>query len=141
MTDATQKALEAARDCIKAADEELRLIRMKDCGVIYDTTLRSLDIPLALAKIDAALSALDAIPEVKVRELEWVGNDPNCFRSYKALYEYVVTHDGDEPDEWSVRRNGKLISFHDTEKAASAAAQADYERRIRSALVPPESRS
>jgi hypothetical protein len=35
-----QAELEAARALLRRAEEELRLIRMKDCGAVYDTTLR-----------------------------------------------------------------------------------------------------
>lgn len=49
------EALTEARAVIADADEELRLIRAKDCGVVYDTTLRHLKIPMAYQQIDAAL--------------------------------------------------------------------------------------
>lgn len=52
-----------ARQVIDAASEELRLIRSKDSGAVYDTTLRHLDIPLALQASDAFLDKLTKLKE------------------------------------------------------------------------------
>ncbi len=39
-------------DALKAAQEELRLIRMKDSNAVYDPVLRTATIPLALAEAE-----------------------------------------------------------------------------------------
>lgn len=85
-----------------------------------------------LACLRAALRAQPA--GGKVRELTWVGQDYCQTRG--ALFQYEVKHDGNEPEEWSLWRNDKLLGFHFSERAACDAAQADYERRIFAALEP-----
>jgi hypothetical protein len=52
---ALREALALARDTLDEAEEELRMIRMKDSAAVYNTTLRSLGFGLARQKIDAAL--------------------------------------------------------------------------------------
>lgn len=53
---ALKEALKQARKTIEAAEEELRMIRMKDSNAVYNTLLRSMEIPLALQAIDRALA-------------------------------------------------------------------------------------
>lgn len=55
LSQAGAEAIQAGIDALEAAKEELRLIRMKDCGAVYNILLRSLTIPLALEKLKAAL--------------------------------------------------------------------------------------
>lgn len=97
-----------------------------------------------LTKIDAALAALDAETEVKVRELEWSGQSWGyigpLYESETMLGTYTVEEYG--AGNWCTYFNrAKFGDTHATEEAAKAAAQADFERRIRSALVTPEARS
>ena len=105
-------------------------IRCEDCGVT-GPEWGQFDDPEVYAAWNRRPSTADRGGEVEVKELRWVGNDPRFFRSSGALFAYEIKHDGDEPDKWSLHRNGKLISYHGTEKAAIAAAQADYTARIR----------
>ena len=81
---------------------------------------------------------LDAanVRAVKVKPLEWDGGDPsNCAQT--PVGEYVVQDD--EDDGWGLYTPSELDgdhahSYHKTEHAAKAAAQADYEARIMSAI-------
>lgn len=64
-------ALNSAKSALIDAQEELRLIRMKDTGAVYDTVLRSLTLPSAIRQADEALalrsrpaSALPVVGEV-----------------------------------------------------------------------------
>ena len=89
-----------------------------------------------LTKIDAALAALDAETEVKVRELEWEGDDGLHLRAKTAIGDYsVLLIENNGLSSW----RGPMDRYENVEtfEAAKAAAQADYERRIRSALVTP----
>ncbi|MER9665495.1 hypothetical protein [Mesorhizobium sp. M0203] len=91
----------------------------------------------AAAAIRAALTGTVApVEAMAVKALEWFGNDPENFWSRGGLFTYTILHDGNEPDEWSMHRETKIISYCATEKDAIAAAQADYERLVRSALAP-----
>lgn len=75
---------------------------------------------------------------VAVRALEWsgvLGGSQHTGRS--GLFSYNVRHNGDEPDEWSWSLVGTgRRHYVASEERAKAAAQADYEQRIRAALVP-----
>jgi hypothetical protein len=162
MTNKVREALEAARDTLSAASRQLTddhkiVLGGKRWG---ETTI---------AKIAAALAALDAETEVKVRELEWETGKQD-YRYKGAIYNgieakiftggrYVIDLIQFDPDapprggvmckpfdpyislqcsSWSV-----LVGLPrpDTLEAAKAVAQADFERRIRFALVTPEARS
>lgn len=140
MTDAIQKAREAllaARDTLSAASHQLTddhkmVLGGKRWGEVTS------------AKIAAALAALDAETEVKVRELEWSGQSWGyigpLYESETMLGTYTVEEYG--AGNWCTYFNrAKFGDTHATEEAAKDAVQANYERRIRSALVPPEARS
>lgn len=103
-----------------------------------------------LAGLRAAIAALDAETEVKVRELEWV--EPSrqtngCWTAPCIFGVYSVVNEGGWYAMLEGGPSGHCFEWYghdmskDTLATAKAAAQADYERRIRSALVPPESRS
>lgn len=89
---------------------------------------------------DDGTAALDAETEVKVRELEWEGDDGLHLRAKTAIGDYsVLLIENNGLSSW----RGPMDRYENVEtfEAAKAAAQADFERRIRSALVPPEARS
>lgn len=73
--------------------------------------------------------------EPAIRKLEWIDNG-NGGRVETIVGLYRIRHDGDEPDEWSWDRGGRLGGFYRSEDTARAAAQADFDARIRAALVP-----
>lgn len=105
-----------------------------------------------LAMID---SALDAETEVKVRDLEWeevtaARSDADPHREHTGDYEavspigvyYIEQYFGTDSYGWRVTLHGSDdVADKDDPEDAKAAAQADFDRRIRSALVPPEARS
>lgn len=78
-------------------------------------------------------------PAPKVKALEWEKLDDNCFRAWLPIFGNVRVENyiGDYwLCNWSVPGYSATFSpghFGD-EQEAKAAAQADYERRIRSAL-------
>jgi hypothetical protein len=96
-------------------------------------------------------AALAAAPAGAVKALEWTGNEggPGCdllatpdqFHSYTVRHLSADTFDvilnTDTGPMW-FRERGET---HSTYKSAKSAAQADYERRIRSALTSPGSQA
>lgn len=91
---------------------------------------------VGLKEVRAGLeAALRAAPAAGIRPLRFEAQD-----SDKTLYvsevsiagEYRVSHVG---DGWEVSVRGCVVAREQTAEKAKAAAQADYERRIRSALV------
>lgn len=148
MTDAIQKAREALVAAKTALEYSINSLdgvvglyeedEAPDGGSIACQSCIKID-RKAIAKIDAALAALDAETEVKIRPLEWVDNSGE---------EYAIRHDGRCGDFHYVARavrTGDMIlaagRYHASIEAAKAFVQADFERRIRSALVTPEARS
>lgn len=82
----------------------------------------------------AALKTTPASPGwVEVKALEWRGEGRP--RAWSIVGRYDVAHDADEPEEWSVSRDGSPFVFVASMESAKAAAQADYDQRIRSALT------
>lgn len=69
-----------------------------------------------------------------VKALNW--GEHNGYHADSVIGTYHVRHDGDEPEEWSWSRNGGMHHYFETQAEAQAAAQADYEQRILSALEP-----
>jgi len=144
MTDAIQKAREALASiphgAIDALANNQRQLDMDGCEV--GVSRQAVD--EVLAGLRAALAALDAETEVKVRELEWSGQSWGyigpLYESETMLGTYTVEEYG--AGNWCTYFNrAKFGDTHATEEAAKDAVQAHYERRIRSALVPPEARS
>lgn len=94
------------------------------------------------AALEAALSASDAEPvcTVAAKALEWVyvsygGIAHTPFGMYEARFNM---HGRDTSQYEMIPAGGTLpVSFHDSLKEAKAAAQADYDARVRSALVSP----
>lgn len=70
---------------------------------------------------------------VRVKGLEWRDNITSA-KAPSLLGYYYVDHDGNEPDEWSLRLNSILLSQHPTAAAAQKAGDDHFESRIRSAL-------
>ena len=163
MTDAIQKAREA-RFHIDRMNAWLRELWEAKSLTLHmsDGTTRSDMFGLlqnirsdVMAIRDSALAALDAETEVKVRELEWeevtaARSDADPHREHTGDYEavspigvyYIEQYFGSDSYGWRVTLHGSDdVADKDDPEDAKAAAQADYERRIRSALVPPESRS
>jgi hypothetical protein len=152
MTDAIQKAREA-RFHIDRMNAWLRELWEAKSLTLHmsDGTTRSDMFGLlqnirsdVMAIRDSALAALDAETEVKVRELDWSGQSWGyigpLYESETMLGTYTVEEYG--AGNWCTYFNrAKFGDTHATEEAAKDAVQANYERRIRSALVPPESRS
>lgn len=56
VTRSSAEIVKIVRDALADAQEELRLIRMKDSGAVYDTMLRHSTIPLALQIADNAIA-------------------------------------------------------------------------------------
>jgi len=80
-------ALNAAKSALIDAQEELRLIRMKDTGAVYDTVLRSLTLPSAIRQADEAL-ALRSRP---ASALPVVGEDGLSFDAMFQAVEAVTS--------------------------------------------------
>jgi len=73
--------------------------------------------------------------EVAVRELEWVEIRPECYFESRAIgILYSVRLGTDGIARWQA---GHMATWHDADslEAAKAAAQADYDARIQSALI------
>jgi len=91
-----------------------------------------------LEAMSAAIDAYDALSveirePAKVKPLSWT---QDAYPESLSIFgRYKVKHDGDEPDEWSVELDGRLLSFHPTDLAAMKAGQAHHDSRIRSALI------
>lgn len=153
MTDAIQKAREELRG-------QLALLH----SLANDTTEanwrdKRLYILQTCVRMSDALAALDAETEVKVkvRELEWYAPDPEDIQDsddcvlmargmggrYSISARQLVCIPSPDNMGYLLWDADDAFSFteHLTIEAAKAAAQADFERRIRSALVTPESRS
>jgi hypothetical protein len=78
-----------------------------------------------------------AIPETAVKPLEWEARALGQFAD-TPFGAYWVSHNGFT--SWWARFNGNSLGLprFDTEDEAKAAAQSDYEARIRSALTHPD---
>lgn len=94
--------------------------------------------------IEAALAAVD--PEwIEVRQLDW--HTPTCGpeeyshigKSDAIGYEYEVRKSSATHKPWNVTRSTEIQPFGCAESLAAAirVAQADFERRVRSAILPP----
>jgi len=90
----------------------------------------------AIAALDAETEGSASINAIAVKPLEWVVPKSGYGQeAYSILGKYWVLHG----QFWSP---GCTVSKPCRDDAAAkAAAQADFESRIRSALVPPEARS
>lgn len=157
MTDAIQKAREALASiphgAIDALANNQRQLDMDGCEV--GVSRQAVD--EVLAGLRAALAALAAETEVKVRELEWYAPDPEDIQDsddcvlmargmggrYSISARQLVSIPSPDNMGYLLWDADDAFSFteHLTIDAAKAAAQADHERRIRSALVSPEARS
>ncbi len=83
----------------------------------------------------AAIAALPAAT-VRVKPLAWDNDEPSCV-SLCPFGEYVVQDE--DVDGWGLWTPDQIdgddaFAFYTSHEAAKAAAQADYEARIRSAL-------
>ena len=82
--------------------------------------------------------APDPLRAVKVKSLAWTIQNERCVEAHIggfATYAIYIRDDG----QFSLRMSWSLLmtdGVYDTLEAAKAAAQADYEQRIRSALDP-----
>lgn len=114
---------------------EIDLPRALRCAEYREELSRELD---GFSLTDAALAAADELEArafVKVKPLRWTS------KSYAEtpFGKYLVVREdwSDGQDFWFVCFAGKPYAKcgeHGSEEAAKAAAQADYERRIREAL-------
>lgn len=75
------------------------------------------------------------LPAVKVKALEWQHEDDG---EYIAQSETGWYHIGRPASFWNLTIPSGGVPSFETLEAAKAAAQADYERRILSALVPAD---
>lgn len=90
----------------------------------------------ALADAIRAAQAKPAADAVAVKGLEWItfcSASGNC-DAKTPFGKYVIQS---EADGWCLFNEDDASSVHSTLDAAKAAAQADYEARIRSALISP----
>lgn len=92
--------------------------------------------------VSSHVPALDAETAVKVRELKWTEKFSGTWWTSEA-YRIELTDGGGFAARVShpQSRSFRTIGIFSEISAAKAAAQADYERRIRSALVTPGARS
>lgn len=147
MNETIQKAREALASiphgAIDALANNQRQLDMDGCEV--GVSRQAVD--EVLAGLRAALAALDAETEVKVRELEWRDHRGHTFpdtwtaKTPCGIYEIEERSASDSPAYIATGPLHVFIADRDSLDDAKAAAQADFERRILSALVPPESRS
>lgn len=149
--EAAQKRAEALHDVLFEAREAIRVTLKPDTPAeiraIFDKLHSAIYIlrgdPLQM-HMAAILAALDAETEVKVRELEWTEEISD---TWWIADRYRIERCNGGEETFTARgardqmRAFETIVFGVSFEAAKAAAQADYERRIRSALVPPESQS
>lgn len=100
-----------------------------------------------LTQIDNMTASLSLAPQVKVRDLEWVGSfGKTCGKvaGYRVLY-------NENGASWGFKEKGRgfyveldigcgsfISGPHDTLDAAKSAAQADYTARIMSAMEAPQ---
>lgn len=96
----------------------------------------------ARAALSAALSGMEP---VKVKPLEWVTDNfgPDEYIVYAKFFDlrYEIEPPYSAGFNFRIKRSSDIQPFawRDTLEAAKAAAQADYEQRIRSALLPDAS--
>jgi hypothetical protein len=108
---------------IAAIDDAIDLFRKSGNVAVYDPR--------------EVIRAIPAAPMgVKVKPLEWIKSE--ILKSYNSKEGYTVQeeYDANGTRSWAMGRDGVLISDHDTDKAAKAAAQEDYEAHILAALTP-----
>lgn len=93
--------------------------------------------------VEAITAALSAMPAVRVRGLEWDETrcDPDEYKAIgkdDALGFYYILERLYMSDRFIVTRSSDIQPFtwHNSAEAAKAAAQADYEARILSAIEP-----
>jgi len=85
-----------------------------------------------MAALAARLSAFAAMPGPAVKALRWKGPDSaGEYHSLDGLWGYIIRH-GNGNGVWLTEVGG----YFPTAESAKAAAQADYEGRILSALTP-----
>lgn len=92
--------------------------------------------------IEPLYRAAPPAAEAVVKPLEWKTAAPNCEEAESSIGEYSIERDPDEQMTvfpWSTWGPDDMVGHFDTLEAAKAAAQADYDARIRSALVAPAS--
>lgn len=111
------------------ADAELEALRVSDDdfdrgGYWYNRALDDV----------AALRALPTqAPAVKLKQLQWLLAEDGDFVAETSIGDYIL---GFPHRSWNLTTSaGSIFSFHTIEEA-KAAAQADYEQRILSALLP-----
>lgn len=86
--------------------------------------------------LEAALSIPASAREVKVRELEWVEQGSTLIAETPFGGYQIDTRPYAGSSDVNLLHGDSFLSRHDSIAAAKAAAQADYEARIRSALYP-----
>lgn len=109
-----------------------RLTRLRKVGFGYDITDED------RAAIDAVLAALSAIPAVRVKALEW-SEGPFLFVAETTIGSYYLEDQGRNwagDRYWLTSGLIKVALKFPTLEAAKAAAQADYEARVLSAIEP-----
>lgn len=109
-------------------------------AVLYVSIDRSGLSPVPVARFHKHMGAEEWIPRdaVRVKPLEWGKFGQECIRAESVLGRYEIMwgfHNGQTSlDVPSPRRTH---TWHPSREAAKAAAQADYEARILSALALP----
>ena len=75
--------------------------------------------------------------KIEVKKLEWRRTDYDRFGAYTiaGLYEVLLETVGAFEGRWVVGLGGSIIADEANEQAAMDAAQANFERRILSAIV------
>ena len=128
-----QKAMEAVK-------REIQRFHRNSC---YPEALE-VELEVAAKRI---LQAVQPVPVVKIKPLEWRDHRGHTFPdTWTALtpcgvFEIEERSAGDSPAYFATGPMYAFIADKDSLEEAKAAAQADYERRIRSALTatPPAS--
>lgn len=74
----------------------------------------------------------ETVGAVAVKPLIW-GDYGDAYDAASVIGTFTIRHDGDEPDEWSLRLGQKHMGFYPTDQEAQDTAQAFFDLRIRSA--------
>ena len=70
----------------------------------------------------------------RVKPLRWVPYNDGVRAKSILRGIYAVLHDGDDPDEWSARYDGRVLGYHRSQSDGEAACQSHFDAAIRSAL-------
>lgn len=122
--------------------EAYRMIEEDWYAIPYMGTDYQQDSDIVIDKKDVYEIAKKAFEEgqssPKIKQLEWEDYDGVYFDSISAVGHYIV-FDGDKFSEASYRfalsYNGNLVDYFESLDEAKAAAQADFEKRVKECLL------